>query len=369
MKILVFSTTSGIGDMIMTVPMIRLLRQRFPHAHIVFGLLPEGARQLFETCPYLSEVKKVETEGPIIPDLVMRNGRLLWRMIRDYKFDICITTSVSYASFYMGIDNIIARFMRAKRRIGYLLPTSGALIWRALGLSFLLQDRARVDPNKHHVIQNIELLKFIDIDPGGEIPELELWPSEEDEREADRFLKDHGIKPSDLVIGIHPGGNIWVMKRWPAERFAELIGEIWGEYPRAKVLIFGGSEEERLKRKVANMAKGNAIVVEAMPIRMTAVLIGRCHLFVANDSAPMHIAAAMGTPVVGIFGPTNPQATGPFSPKSDVVSLGLECQPCYNKVGFFPNMECTAEPKYACLKELPVQSVSEKVVRMLDETA
>ncbi|MCD6507925.1 glycosyltransferase family 9 protein [Candidatus Poribacteria bacterium] len=365
MKVLVFSTTSGIGDMIMTVPMLKLLRRRIPHAHIVLGVLPEGARQLFETCPYVDEVRKVETDGVIIPDLIMKNARLLWRMMRDYKFDICITTSVSYASFYMGIDNIIARFMRAKRRVGYLLPASGALIWRALGFSFLLHERLRVDPAKHHVLQNIELLKFIGIEPEGEIPGLELWPNEEDERMADGFLKVHGIKPSDLVIGIHPGGNVWVMKRWPARRFAKLIDKIVEEYPGAKVLIFGGLEEEGLKRKVAEMAGGDPIPVDTMPIRATAALIRRCDLFVANDSAPMHMAAAMGTPVLGIFGPTNPQATGPFSRKGAVVSLGLKCQPCYNKVGFFPNMTCNAEPEYACLRELPVQKVFEKVVEML----
>lgn len=347
--------------MIMTVPMIRLLRRRISDSQIVLGVLSEGARRLFEICPYVDEIRKVETDGPIFPDMVLRNIRLLLTMMRNYKFDICISTSVSYASFYMGIDNIIARFMKAKRRIGYLLPASGALLWRALGFSFLLHERLRVDPAKHHVLQNIELLKFIGVELNGEKPELELWLTEEDERMADQFLRDHGIKPSDRVIGVHPGGNIWMMKRWPADRFAKLMDRIEEEYPGTKILIFGGSEEEGLKRKVAEKAKVDPIPVETMPIRATAALIKRCDLFVANDSAPMHIAAAVKTPVVGIFGPTNPDATGPFSRQSAVVSLGLKCQPCYNRVGFFPNMSCRSKLKYACLRRLPVSKVFETV--------
>ncbi|RKY04917.1 hypothetical protein DRP77_02510 [Candidatus Poribacteria bacterium] len=367
MKVLIFSTTSGIGDMIMTIPMIKLLRRKIPHAYIVLGVLPEGARQLFEVCPYVNEVRKVETDGPIVPDLVLRNAWLLWRMIRDYKFDVCIPTSVSYASFYMGIDNIIARFMRARLRVGYLLPSSGAFIWRLLGFSFLLHRKMRVDPSKHHVLQNIELLRLIGLENEGEVPELELWTTEEDERRADLFLERHGIKPSDGLVGVHPGGNVWVMKRWPARKFAALIDGIRAEFPGTKFLIFGGPEEEGLKRRVAEMAGGDVITVEAMPIRATAALIRKCHLFIANDSAPMHMAAAVKTPVIGIFGPTNPRATGPFSPKSAVVSLSLGCQPCYNKVGFFPNTRCAAEPQYRCLTQLPVSMVLEKACQMLGE--
>lgn len=364
---MIFSTTSGIGDMIMTIPMIKLLRQKVPHAYIVFGVLPEGAKQLFEVCPYVNEVKKVETDGLIFPDLILKNARLLWEMIRRYRFDVCIPTSVSYASFYMGIDNIVARFMRAKLRAGYLLPSSGALIWRLLGFSFLLHRRMRVDPSKHHVLQNIELLRLIGLEGDGEVPELELWTTEEDERRAELFLREQGIKPSDRLVGVHPGGNVWVMKRWPAAKFARLIDGIRAEFPGTKFLIFGGPEEEGLKRRVVGMAGGDVIAVDAMPIRATVALIRRCNLFIANDSAPMHMAAAVKTPVIGIFGPTNPKATGPFSPKSAVISLNLECQPCYNRVGFLPNRRCTAEPRYKCLTQLPVSTVLERACRMLEE--
>jgi ADP-heptose:LPS heptosyltransferase len=141
-------------------------------------------------------------------------------------------------------------------------------------------------------------------------------------------------------------------------------GEVNGEYPHAKVLIFGGPDEEELKHDVAALVRTNKPeLVAAMPLRRTAALIKRCNLFIANDSSLMHIAAAVKTPVVGIFGPTNPLATGPYSKRSAVVTnrtRQLACQPCYSKVRFASiGFTCKQATPYACLTQLPVSEVLE----------
>jgi len=119
-RIFIFSVTSGIGDMIMAIPMLRLLHQKILDADITLGVLSEGARQLFETCPFIRRVIKVETKGH---HLMRRNLKLLLEVRRDYEFDLCMTTCIT-GYFYLSIDSIIANCMRAKRRIGFLLPTT-----------------------------------------------------------------------------------------------------------------------------------------------------------------------------------------------------------------------------------------------------
>jgi lipopolysaccharide heptosyltransferase II len=199
--------------------------------------------------------------------------------------------------------------------------------------------------------------------PNDGIPEMELWLTEEDVAAADRFLTERGLMAGNTLIGIHPGGNQWIMKRWPKEKFAALIDRLQDEYPGAEVLIFGGPDEEKLKRDIANLVKttANPTVVNAMPLRETAALVKKCSLFIANDSSLMHIAAAVKTPVVGIFGPTSPPATGPYSNRSAVVinrTCQLDCRPCYNRVNFASiDFKCKHEPPYACLTQLPVSEV------------
>jgi lipopolysaccharide heptosyltransferase II len=366
-KVLVFSVTCGIGDMIMAIPMLRLLHQKMPGAEIILGVL-SGAGQLFETCPFIRRVIKVETKGD---HLMRRNLKLLLEIRRDYEFDLCVETCIT-GHLYLSIDSMIARCIKAKRRIGFSLPMTRFSFLPFQFLPLMLDDTLTIDFSKHYVVNNVELLGLAGIYPDNGIPEMELWLSEEDITAADRFLMGRDVRAGDMIIGIHPGGNQWVMKRWPKERFAALADRLPDEYPNAKVLVFGGPDEERLKHDVANLAKDvKPTVVTAMSLRKTAALIKRCDLFIANDSSLMHIAAAVKTPVVGIFGPTSPSATGPYSRRSEVVTnriCKLDCRPCYNKVNFAPiRFTCKQDPPYACLTQLPVSEVLKAAKRLLDK--
>ena len=367
-RLFVFSVTSGIGDMIMTIPMLKLLHQKMPEADITLGVLSEGAKELFETCPFIRRVIRTETE---VRHLVRENLRLLLKVRSNYEFDLCIATCVTSGHFYLSIDSIIARCVRAKRRIGFSLPMTRLPLLSFQFIQFLLDNAIMIDFSKHYVIHNVELLRFMGIYPDDGIPEMELWLTEEDMAAADRFLIEHRIGTGDTLIGIHPGGEQWIMKRWPREKFAVLIDRLRDEYPGVKILIFGGPDEERLKRDIANLVRTtpNPIVVTAMPLRGTAALVKRCSLFIANDSSLMHVAAAVKTPVVGIFGPTSPLATGPYSKRSEVAVnhiCQLDCQPCYNRVSFAPiRFTCKQDPPYACLTQLPVSEVLEAGKRLL----
>ena len=358
-RLLVFSVTSGIGDMIMATPMLRLLHQKMPEADITLGVLSEGTRQLFETCPFVKRVVKAETKGR---HLARKNLELLLRVRSEHKFDLCIATCVTSGHFYLSIDNIMARCIKARRRIGFSLPMTRFPLSSFQLLRHLMDDTITIDFSKHYAIHNVELLRFMGICPDDGIPEMKLWLTEEDTAAADKFLREHRIMNGNKLIGVHPGGNQWIMKRWPKAKFATLIDGLYDEYPGAKVLIFGGPGEEELKYDLANLVRApRPIIVTKMPLRSVAALIKRCNLFIGNDSSLMHVAAAVKTPVVGIFGPTSHLATGPYSKTSAVVTnhvRTLSCQPCYHKVGFAPiNFTCKQDPPYACLTQLPVSDV------------
>lgn len=366
-RFFVFSVTSGIGDMIMAIPMLKLLHEKIPDAEITLGVLKEGTRQLFETCPFIERVIKVENGEH---HLVKRNLELLLKVRQDYHFDLCIGTCIT-GYLYLGIDSMIARCMRAERRIGFSLPSTGSPYSLFQPLRFLLDDTMTIDFSRHYAVQNVDLLKLIGIQSDNGMPEMELWLTEEDDAAAGKFLIEHRINSGYTVVGIHPGGEQWIPKRWPKENFAALIDRLRDEYPDLRVLIFGGSDEEKLKYDVASsVRKTRPIVVPAMPLRITAALIKKCSLFIANDSSLMHVAAAVRTPVVGIFGPTSPLATGPYSESSIAVTnraFQLDCQPCHNKVRFASvKFICMQNPPYACIRQLSVSEVLEASRRLLN---
>jgi len=353
----------------MAIPMLRLLHQKIPNAEISLGVLSESSRQLFETCPFIKRVIKVETKGR---HLVKKNLNLLLRVRRDYEFDFCLMTCIT-GYFYLSVDSIIARCLHSERRIGFLLSANRLSFLPFQFLQLLMDDYLTIDFSKHYAENNVELLKFVGISAGNEIPEMKLWLTKDDIAAADTFLIEHNIKTENLLIGIHPGGNQWIMKRWQKEKFASLIDEFHSEYPDARFLIFGGPDEESLKNEITNLViNTKPLVVSSMSLRSTAALIEKCNLFIGNDSSLMHIAAAVKTPVVGIFGPTSPIATGPYSKKSKVVTNSqceLNCRPCYHKVSFAPiKFNCRHTPPYACLTELSVAEVLKAAKNLFNET-
>jgi heptosyltransferase-2 len=158
-------------------------------------------------------------------------------------------------------------------------------------------------------------------------PRLTLTKSESEFAEA--FLRQHGIDPNELFIGIHPGGN-WIYKLWPAEKFAEVGNLLISDF-NARILLFAGPNEQALQKQVAKMMQYKPIIVNEPSLRRVASLIKRCHLYLGNDTGTTHIAAAVETTVVAIFGSTNHLRSGPYGGQHKVVRsyANLGCNPCH----------------------------------------
>ena len=225
-----------------------------------------------------------------------------------------------------------------------------------------LTDPVTLHPDRHMSRNYLDMTRCLGVDPLFTPPEL--WISEEDARRAfEKFGDREFLSPGKFVVGVvHGAGSVY--KRWPKGRFADLIDLLKAKYD-VEVLLFG---TERIRLVEAKKRDADETEVAAWIERKTrhpgvidlskgvgigelAVLIDRCDLVVSNDTGPMHMAAAIKTPVVGIFGPTDPKVWGPLGETSAAVTARIPCSPC-TPAG------C---PKNVCLQSITPEEVLEAV--------
>ncbi len=288
MKILIFSFTF-IGDAVLSTAVIQPLRRHFPDAHLTFLVGPRAAA-LFTTEPQIDAVHIYDNRG----EHAGWRGRLrLIRTLRREKFNIVINLR----------DSFVARCI-------------GAEHW----------GMGRSSGNRHAVTRYLEVLQRRGVDTTDARPHLQL--TETEQTEARHFLVG---EPSRFqrFIGIHPGGN-WIYKLWEAQKYAQLATILY-EKLGAAILLFAGPDERELQAQVASMMHPSPILVKTGNLRHLAALIAECDVYIGNDTGPMHIAAAVDTPVVALFGSTNHHRSGPYGEKHTVVQSGLQlgCNPCH----------------------------------------
>ena len=294
MNILIFSF-SFIGDAVLSTAVIQPLKKRFPEAHLTFLVGPH-AQGVLRGDLQIDAVLVYDNRG--IHSGIRGKYRLI-KLLRQERFDLVIDLRDSFWSRLVGA-----------RRWGIARGSNLHAVTRYLDTL-----------NGHGVETSAEVLDFA--------AEPRLTLSKSERNVADNFLTEHGVVPNELIIGIHPGGN-WIYKLWPAENFAK-IGDILISDFHAQILLFAGLDEQALQEKVAAMMKYQPIIVNEPSLRHVAALINRCHLYLGNDTGTTHIAAAVGTPVVAIFGSTNHIRSGPYGTQHQVVrnDVDLGCNPCH----------------------------------------
>jgi ADP-heptose:LPS heptosyltransferase len=191
------------------------------------------------------------------------------------------------------------------------------------------------------------------------IPKILLQDYEK--QQAFDFLSQNNVNLGDTIIGIHPGGS-WKYKLWPIKRFVNL-GDYLSQEFNAKVLIFAGPDEADLQTQMAELMRSRPILVRNLGLRQLAALIQRCHLYIGNDTGPMHIAAAMGTQVVSMFGSTNASRSGPYGNGHIVISTKLGCAPCH------PGKHPAGCKRGSCLamESIPFDQVANIVGKIINE--
>ena len=288
-RILVFSF-SFIGDAVLSTAVIQPLRKHFPDAHITFLVGPR-AFDLLATDPNIDATRVYDNRG----EHAGWKGRLrLIRTLRLEKFDLVINLR----------DSLTARCI-------------GAEHW----------GMARGAGNRHAVTRYLEVLQRHSVNITNAHPLVAL--TEAERTAAHNFLAEGGLKSERLRIGIHPGGN-WEYKLWGGQNYAD-VASILAEKLDATILLFAGPNERALQAQVAEMMDVPPILVKTDDLRHLAALISVCDVYIGNDTGPMHIAPAVGTPVVALFGSTNHIRSGPYGDAHTVLQSGIHlgCNPCH----------------------------------------
>ena len=352
MKILILAL-SGIGDALMFTPALQLMRKELPEAKIDALVMFRGVKEMYERNTDFNNVFYFD----FLKEGAFRSFKYLMGL--RHKYDASINVYPSNRKEY----NIINFLIDAEKRAGvkYLRKDSQ-------NLGDLNNVRIPENDFRHNVQTNIKLVEELSGKKFDDEPSLKFPLNKEDENFALIFLSDNKIESSDILIGFHPGSATLknhIKRRWEPEKFAEL-GKKLIETLNAKVLIFGGPEENELKRHIKELLSSeNVFVIESGNLPESASLMAKCKVFVSNDSSLMHIASALKLNVAAILGPTNPHYIHPWKTKHKIVRLDLDCSPCFI---YSPRpLICFREDVlFKCIKELTVDMVYQAVMDLKD---
>ncbi len=352
-----------IGDGVMFTPFLRELRRLLPQAHITLVVKPAN-RNLIELCPYVSEVLTYSPQmRPWLRPLLLpgRALRFARKHLRHQRYDLAVVPRWETDSWYA---TYVAFFSGARWRVGF----SEKSTWRKQrlnrGFDRLLTHAVDDQDVKHQTVHNLDLITYL----GGDVEDerLELWLDPQDEAIAAEILADYGACPGDILVGLGlSGGHNPLGRQWPLENFTALARWIRDEY-RGRVVLVGGRGEEPLGEAM-QQALGPTVInaIGKTTLRQMAALLKRCDAYVGNDSGPMHVASAMGTPVVAIFGSTCWHRSSPWGPNNTVIWHELSCSPCHQGHGRDQCGTCRyAKP--LCINGITVEQVQQAVRKNLD---
>ena len=330
---------SAIGDTILAIPTIRAIRSRFPNAHLVM-VASSINLQYLEGCPYIDQYIPCRLEE------VMKSPQKMIAFItalRHQKFD-CVIDFEHWARF----SALIACGSGASRRIGF----------KAAGQHrhYLFTDVVEHVPGQHEVVNFLKIAGLL----GCPIREtdLEVWLKREDWDWAREFFNEMGIDPNRPVIAIHPeaGRHGEPRRRFPHDRFVAVADELAERY-NAQIILTGAPSEVELSQQIASQTRSSCVVAAGKTqINQLAALFANADFVICGNCGPMHLAAAVGTPVVALHGPTNPSQWGPWGSGHTVLHVDVPCSPCLN-LGFEYGCSALADGTSPCMYTIQVGEV------------
>ncbi|MDH3974404.1 MAG: glycosyltransferase family 9 protein [Deltaproteobacteria bacterium] len=338
MKILIVKL-GAVGDVAHTLPALHSLRKSFPEAFIAW-VVEKKALQVIRDNPYIDEVilfERKELERTFRKDGLFAAIRFLasfGKKLKSYHFDIAIDFQTLFKS------GLITWLSGAKKRVGFDK-------WRELNKLF---TNSRLKSNKRHTID-----KYLDlvVSVGGSADStpVKIYYAKEDADYVDRFIRDEGLE-SKKWIAINPGAS-WTSKLWGAQRYA-ILCDLLNEASVPHVIVWGPGEE-KIVEEIQEKAGNELLIAPPTSIKQLACLLERSSLYVGGDTGPMHMAVAMGTPVAGIFGPSDPERNGPYGEGQKVLQADLDCIKCWKR-------SC---PTVECMEKVTPQSVIDAIKEIL----
>jgi len=336
---------SAIGDVIHTLPAVWALRRSYPTTHITW-LVEETAADIIKGHEAVDRIlisrRKKWLKG-FFNKGIFNNLTELVRFIqtlRDTNYDMVIDFQGLFKS------GILVFCSRGVRKIGYDNT-------RELSYLFLNERIPPFDIDKHAILRYLNLVRLIGATTNDILFGISIRPFEREE--AFKLLQRYGWRGMRPLIAIHPMAK-WKTKLWPSERFSELSSAIQERF--GGMVVFTGSKEDSRKIKRMIPAKNNRVIDMSgqTDLKRLAAIYELADCVVSTDSGPMHLAAAVGTPVVALFGPTAPWRTGPFGNHHQIVRAGIDCSPCFKK-------SCKT---LECMKQITVDKVLESIKAVVE---
>ena len=335
-KILIIKFSS-LGDIILTTAALRAIREKFVKENFKISFLTaEDSKDILLRSPHIDEL--------LVCDLKNKDKGVagLWgigKILRNKNFDLVIDLQNSRASHLLAyLSGCINRYGYDNKKFAFLLNHT------------IKDQKPALDPVTHQ----FRVLKMLGVDLLDN--RLQLWPSSEDEKAVDQLLNEQWLSETQKIVGINIGASKrWVTKCWPLEHLIRLCEDL--ELKDIRVVVTGTQDDLGLAQVLINSLKNTKIINACgkTGINELAVLIKKCQVFISADSFPLHVASAVGTPFIALFGPTDWRRHLPPGKNHIVINKELNCAPCYKA-------KCRSK---RCMEAISPAEVLEAVEKLL----
>jgi heptosyltransferase-2 len=329
-RILVFAY-HGLGNFIMYTPALKLLRERYPNARIDLQVGNNtGCEEVLAGADFFDNIY----------NLPYKAGVRAWfrriQEIRATRYDITINEFHSHS----WVLALTVAASGARFRIGHV--TSPGWSERFSRYSFVFNLPVAMREDQHETERYLDLVSATCT---GKLAQVEVKPfmylTDADREFARAFIashnqtESHAPRQTKRIFGIQPGTSPTMRwKQWPLERYRQLLERLIVEQPASQIILFGApNEEEMIRELAAGLGTNISIAAGKTTIKQVAALIEKCDLLVCNDSGLMHVAVAVDTPVVAIYGPTDFNRTAPLGKQHTMVRHAMPCSPCFKLEG------------------------------------
>ncbi len=335
-NVLIF-TQKRIGDTIVSIPSFRAIKENLPKSQItVFSI--SYIEDILERIPFIDNIVTYDKGFSFF-----QKAKLARQLFSNTKeFDLAVDLTCDYT-----FETALWAFLsKAKYRVGYNTYGRGFLFHKA------------VDHKKESIHITDEILNIprsINLDTDNK--SLHISASNEALGEVRQSLHTSQIEKEDILVGIHPGGH-YPTQRWKTDRFAALADKLIEKFD-INIVLLGGPQETVLLEAIKKNMKKTPISPLNQPVRNLLAFIQSCDLLICNNSGPLHLAAALGTPTVSFMGPTLPERWWPLGQDHMIIRKDLDCMPCND--GF-----CKLK-SFDCMELITVEEALEAAEKILSE--
>ena len=341
MKIVVRGA-NWIGDSVMTIPALKRLRSGFPNASIYLHTR-SWAEGVFRDANFLDGIIPIDQSGSKVGNVLKQA-----RELKKHDFDACYLFPNSFESA------LVAKLAGIKERVGYSTEKRGIFLTRAVPVPFWKSERHESE----YYLNLIEPPNPLEASSETAFPLLSV--SEERRANAFNLLKAHGADSRGPLVALGPGSTNSLAKRWPGENFASLSDKLRDKL-NATVALLGSKEDMAVSAEISKIVSTPLIdLTGKTDLAAATAILSVADLFISNDMGLAHIAAAVDTSTIAIFGPTKELTTHPIGPRVETIREPVECSPCMLRI-------CPID--HRCMTRITPDRVFESAAKMLETQA